>query len=1119
MARLKIYTLGTYRVELDGCEVRGFESDKVRLLLLYLAVEAGHPHRREKLATLFWPERSERDALTNLRRALANLRKTIGDHQARPPFLLITRQTLQLNPQASVWLDAARLTAVAHTPEADPQTLEATAALCGGDFVAGLNSRGCLALDEWLLLQREQMARHLVNVLKSLIQFYSQRGQYDLAIPHARRRVELEPWQEQGHRELMRLLAYTGQRSLALAQYQTCCRLLEESLGVEPAKATMALYEHIRQGGARQTPESVPHHNLPAALTPLIGREPEMTAVQAWLQSPDCRLLTLSGPGGIGKTRLALEAAAAQIGHFADGVFFVSLASLANPAEVVTAVAETLSIPPTAGKNPLRPLLDYLQNKHLLLLLDNFEHLLDAADQVAQMLHAAPRLHVLVTSRAGLNLPGEQIMPLSGLSYPAAGADSPEQHSAIRLFCQHARQTDAHFAETAENLAAAVQICRHVEGLPLAILLAASWVRVLTPPEIASHLDHSLDLLAAVEWRDVPDRHRSMTAVLQHSWQLLTPAERKLLGSLSVFRGGFSFDATAAVAGATLPGLRRLVNHSLLNRSATGRYYLHALLRQFARERLAEDGDLQRQVHAHHGTYFCRKMGDWDRRMKGPEQQAALAQFIAERENVPAAWQWAVAEGKVVELGTAVDGLCRFYEWRVRYQRGLAACRSALAMLQSRPAQDTPAQRLMIRLMFWQSVFCWRLGDKVTAQTLLSQCERIVEQLTNAGEMVADEFGRIRYVQGRLVDSGDRYTARTFYRQSLDCFRQTGNGYEMARLQSSLGAVAWNLGDYDQAAAYYTQALERRRSLQDWRGVARTQLSLGITWMHQGRLEEAEALMREGSQLRREMGDRLGIADGLRFWALSQMALGEFTQASELLLDSVTIYEELGLKYGLEMGMLAAALAHGGRFEEANAWRQRGLAYARETGYPRALGYGLLMKGELALRDGRLPAAESALAESQQIYHSLNQRDELSQVLAARALLALRQDRPEEAGRCIRQAWGIVEECRAFLALLHLLPAMGLWFHGQGRFEAAGCLFSLAGRYPLITRSAWFKDILGDQAAYLAGAHPDPAANGAATFAAISEVWEAVAALVPGTGQNKLSSGFFCGWLSNLCMK
>jgi DNA-binding SARP family transcriptional activator len=1094
MARLKIYTLGTYRVELDGCEVHGFESDKVRLLLLYLAVEIGHPHRREKLATLFWPERSERDALTNLRRALANLRKTIGDHQAQPPFLAITRQTLQLHPQASVWLDAAQLTAVAHTPEADRQTLETAVALWHGDFVAGLNSRGCLALDEWLLLQREQMARYLVNVLKSLIQFYSQRGQYDLGIPHARQRVELEPWQEQGHRELMRLLAYTGQRSLALTQYQTCHQLLEESLGVEPAKATVTLYEHIRQGGVRQTPESVPHHNLPASLMPLIGREQEMTAVQACLQAPDCRLLTLSGPGGIGKTRLALEAAAAQIGDFADGVFFVPLAALANPADVVTAVAETLSIPPTAGKDPLRPLLDYVQNKHLLLLLDNFEHLLDAADQVAQMLHAAPRLHILVTSRACLNLPGEQIMPLTGLSYPAAGDDSPEQHSAIRLFCRHARQTDDHFAETAENLAVAVQICRHVEGLPLAILLAASWVRVLTPPEIASHLDHSLDLLA-VDWHDVPDRHRSIAAVLQHSWQLLTPAERELLSGLSVFRGGFSFDAAVAVAGATLPGLRRLINHSLLNRSATGRYYLHALLHQFAQERLAEDGDLHRQVYAHHCTYFCRKMGDWDRRMKGPEQQAALAQFIGERENVSAAWQWAVGEGKVVELGTAVDGLCRFYEWRVRYRPGLDACRSALAMLQSRPAQDASAHRLMIRLMVWQSVFCWRLGDKVTVQTLLSQCEAIIELLTRAGESAAEEVGRMRYVQGRLVDSGDRYTARTFYRQSLDCFRQTGNGYEMARLQSSLGAVAWNLGDYDRAAAYYTQALERRRSLQDWRGVARTQLSLGITWMHQGRFEEAEALMREGSQLRREMGDRLGIADGLRFWALSQMALGEFAQASDLLLNSVTIYEELGLKYGLEMGMLAAALGHEGRFEEANAWCQRGLAYARETGYPRALGYGLLKKGELALRDGRFPEAESALAESQQIYRSLNQRDELSQVLAACACLALRLDQPEEAGRYIRDAWEIVQECRAFLALLHLLPAMGLLFHSQGRFEEAIRLFSLAARYPLITHSCWFKDVLGEQVSYLQDAHPEPAANDTAAFSPASEVWKSITAL------------------------
>lgn len=1094
MARLNIYSLGTFRVELDGREVRGFESDKVRLLFLYLAIESKNSHRREKLATLFWPDRPEKDSLTNLRRALANLRKTIGDRQAQPPFLSITRQTLQLHPQASVWLDAAELTAASNHKQADPQTLEAAAALFGGDLVEGLNTRGCLLLDEWLLLQREHLARCLVSTLKNLVQFYSRRGQYDLAIPHARRRVELEPWQEQGHRELMRLLAHTGQRNAAMAQYQTCCQILEESLGVEPSEETSALYEYIRKGVEGQTPESMPHHNLPATLRSLVGREAELAEVHKCLQTADCRLLTVSGPGGIGKTRLALEAVSSQIEHFADGVFFISLASLENPEDVVTAVAEDLSVPPAASNNPLLSLLDYLQNKHLLLLLDNFEHLLAAADEVAQMLHAAPRLHILVTSRASLNLPGEQILALSGLSYPAVEADLTKNHSAIRLFCQHARQTDVHFEETAENLKAAAEICRQVEGLPLAILLAASWVRLLTPSEIAENLRQGLDLLE-VEWRDVPDRHRSIWAVLQHSWQLLKPEERKVLSSLSVFRGGFSLDAAVEIAHATLPSLRRLINHSLLNRSVTGRYYLHALLRQFAGERLAEDRDLYWQVHTDHCAYFCRKVGDWDKGMKGPEQQAALVQFIGDRENALQAWQWAVVESKINELKTAVDGLCRFYEWRVRYQQGLEACRAALQMIQNLPDQGVNARRLSVSLMIWQSTFCWRSGDKKTARTMLSQCEPILDQLAFTGESIDIELGMLRYMQGRLVDSRDRFAAQVFYRQSLESFHRSGRAYEMAKMESCLGAVAWNLGDYDRAAAFYTRALDRRRSLHDWRGVARSQLSLGITWMHQGRFKEAEALVREGSQLRQKLGDQLGVADSLRFWALTLMALGEFARAGELLLNSVTIYEELGLKYGLEMGMLAAALAHEGKFKEAKAWCRRGLAYARETGYPRALGYGLLKEGELALKDGRLPEADSALEESQHIYRSLNQRDELSQVLAARAFLALHLDRPEQAEICIRDAWNIAEECRAFLALLYLLPAMGLLFHCQGRLEDAGRLFSLAGQYPLITRSHWFKDVLGEQAAYLEDAHTGTLASRTTAFIPISEIWESVAAL------------------------
>ncbi|HBY08651.1 MAG TPA: SARP family transcriptional regulator, partial [Chloroflexi bacterium] len=371
MGQIEIHTLGGFQVSRNGEILKGFDSDKIRILLAFFAVEAPQPYRRETLAALLWPDANGTESRANLRWALSNLRKIIGDRGALCPFLLTTRQTIQRNPAANFYSDVAEFLAQSQHSLPNPAQLEQATQLYRGEFLAGLNPKDSLPLDEWLLLKRESLARTLVETLKTLSQHYQQNGEYHKALPHARRFVELEPWQEQGHRQLMRLLEATGQRHAALAQYQQCRNILAQTLGIEPETATTELYRRIQNGSPAPASHQPPP--LPNPLTPLIGREREFEQICGYLTQSNCRLLTLTGPGGIGKTRLALEIAHHLQAEFRQGVVFVPLSAVQSPAGLLPALADALNFTSRGQGNPRSQLLEFLRDQEILLVLDNFE--------------------------------------------------------------------------------------------------------------------------------------------------------------------------------------------------------------------------------------------------------------------------------------------------------------------------------------------------------------------------------------------------------------------------------------------------------------------------------------------------------------------------------------------------------------------------------------------------------------------------------------------------------------------------------------------------------------------------------------------------------------------------
>jgi DNA-binding SARP family transcriptional activator len=540
--------MGTPRIEKDGDDVT-LPTRKGLALLAYLAMTQV-AHSRQTLAALLWPESDTNLALGSLRQTLWQLRKNL-----KGEWLIADEEKVLLNSSVALWADATRLmeTVAACSTHGHEQEeicsecvplLEEAVALYQGDFLAGYSLQDSAPFDEWHFFQAEEMRRKVAWALQKLVAFHSSVQAYLPAIDYARRWLALDSLYEPAHRALMRLYAESGQQAAAVRQYRLCVDTLHSELGVEPEPETQALYQAIRDGelsGTHGVAAFVPQpqtaqHNLPIQLTPFVGREKELAQLAQLLAGPTCRLLTIVGLGGMGKTHLAIQAAFAQVANFADGVWFVPLASVNDPALLPSHIADLLKMPNMGGGDTESHLLRNLKEKSLLLVLDNFEHLLNAVGLIAHILAEAPGVKLLVTSRERLRLAEEFLLPLRGLSVPAPeeGGQAQVQFDSVELFAQQARQLHPSFAVDSSNAADITQICRLVDGMPLGIKMAAVWLRVLSLPEIVAEIQQSLGFLTT-DLRNVPEQHRSMQTVFDSSWRLLGQEEQQLLVRLALF--------------------------------------------------------------------------------------------------------------------------------------------------------------------------------------------------------------------------------------------------------------------------------------------------------------------------------------------------------------------------------------------------------------------------------------------------------------------------------------------------------------------------------------------------------------------------------------------------------
>lgn len=916
MAHLQLSFLGTMQVALDGQPVTGFESGKVRALLAYLAMGRERPHNRDTLTGLLWPDQPEQMARTNLRQALSNLRRTIRDQGAEPPFLLISRESVQFNPEGDSSADVTTFAALldactTHThrrPElCTPCSERLTEAvnLYRGPFLDGLFLYDSVAFEEWMLLQREMLQRRVLQALHQLAAYHERRGAYDDAYSYAWRQIEIDPWREEAYLQAMRVLVLRGERTAALAQYEACRRALEEGLGVEPAEEITALYERIRSSDddAQLTRQqlalpSARRHNLPPQPTAFIGRERELVELAQLVERPECRLISLVGQGGSGKTRLALQAAAEQIEAFSDGVCLVPLAPLQSSDYLASTIGAALDFSFSGQEDERTQLLNVLRDKEMLLVLDNFEHLLDGTDLVAAILQSAPGVTILTTSREKLNLQGEWSLTVEGLPYPKAGTpDVLETYAAVQLFLQSARRAGSNFAlrdEDQHTVDGVVRICGLVGGLPLAIELAAAWAPVLSSGEIADEIARNLDFLDT-HLRDVPERHRSMRVVFDHSWKLLLAEERELFTRLSVFRGGFDREAAEQGANASLPLLSSLASKSFLHRNPLGRYEIHELLRQYGAGKLSDILGASDQAQDRHCRYYAEFVQGREEKLHGAGNPTAIEEIAAEIDNIREAWRWAIERGKADEIGLLIDGMWFYYEKQGLFQEEDEAFRQAAVAL-SPPAgtEHTLSKEQAIvlgRVLARQgSVSGARMGRIEESRELL---ERSIALLSQFGAKKEAAFSL--NILGDVARLQCEYSqAREFLQQSLALFQEAGDRWGMAYSLSDLGNVAYLLGEYNEARRLHEESLSVSRQSGDKRAMIFCLNDMASVCIALGDHNTARELCQELLSISQEIDHAWGSAMALYQLGSIDIIVGDYAQAQSLLQGSLASFRKMG---------------------------------------------------------------------------------------------------------------------------------------------------------------------------------------------------------------------------------
>jgi predicted ATPase/DNA-binding SARP family transcriptional activator/DNA-binding CsgD family transcriptional regulator len=961
-----VWLLGGFRVSVGP---RTIEQEQWRLrkaaaLVKLLALTPSHRLHREQAMDALWPDSSRKAASNNLRQTLHAARRAL-DPSLGSEYLVSEDEQLLLCPQGELWVDVDAFEEAAATARRarDPAAYRAALELYSGELLPGDR------YEDWAESRRQQLRNTWLSLHLELARVYEEWGEYEKGIELLQRALLEEPTNEQMHAGLMRLYAFSERRGEALAQYQRLLEALSKQLDAQVSPTTERLREEIAAGtflpahptfAPTEEPSDTGKHNLPASRTSFVGREHEMIKIKRDLAMT--RLLTLTGAGGSGKTRLALEVARELIGAYPDGVWLAELASLSQGEFVSQSLAEAVGVPGHPGRPLTDTLVDALRTKKMLLILDNCEHLVDAVgDLVALFLDSCQHLRILATSREALGAVGEVMWPVSLLSVPDLGSPPTvaqlESYGSVRLFVDRARQRNPAFALRTENAQAVAQICARLEGLPLAIELAAARIKMLPPKALLGRLKDRLKLLTGGS-REFSERQRTLRSTIEWSYELLDEDEKALFGRLSVFSGGRTLEAIEAIcdAGGDLPvdafeGISSLVDKSLLRQEegpdGEPRFMMLETVHEFAREKLGQSSEAEAIKRAH-AEYFLALAEEAPPELKGPNQLEWLARLEAEHDNMRAALTWGL-ERKEVEVALRLgSALLLFWSMRGYHSEGRRWLEAALAM----DGRVSPEVRAMA------------LGGAGSLAFVQGDLDRVQEACEEGLELLANEEAREAKLL-LLAFLGWVAWAREDYRQatqlleeSLALSREMRDIWWIATSLLGLATVSYNRGDSERATELCEESMDLFRAQGDKRRLAFCSGNLAMVVYSQGDLGRAAQLTEESVSLLRELGDRGGVA--LNLYNLGWMALleNDLGRAADHYRESLTLAWDTGLNRIVQSALEGLACVAGAQGEADRAARLWGAAQTlHETkGIPRDPDF-------LAEADARISAVRSGMGE------------------------------------------------------------------------------------------------------------------------------------------------------------
>ncbi|MFV1949490.1 MAG: tetratricopeptide repeat protein [Anaerolineales bacterium] len=912
---LEIKALGNLVITKDGKPPPSLRSLRAQVILTYLALESGS-HHRNYLASMFWPESSEEKALTSLRVVLTELRKGVGE------YLSISRTDVSINPESKVILDVFELDELIKLGKID-RALN----LYRGDLLTGIYIPGSVEFENWRRWESERIRIQIAESLEDRIKNRISLNRYQETAELSLRLLKIDPTNETANQSYSIALAMSGHRSAAVKHIQSFRKILREELGIEPSHEITDIQERISEGDLDSLEFNLkPKGNFPSQQTKFIGRVDELARLTKLITNPDCHLISIIGPGGIGKTCLAIQSIEANIQHFPDGVYFVPLEPVASSEGIFHAIAKAMDFKfdtIISLIDPQTQLLDVIGDSKIMLLLDSFEHLTKLGNQISILLNSAPNLRILVTSRHKLNVPSEWVLILEGMTTGESNTnhinDLPE---ALELFLHRVEQNNPGLVIRNDDMIPATMICELVEGLPLGIELAAGWTSVLSISEIASEISKTYEFLDGQP--ETNDKHQQIKAIFTSSWNLLDQSQQKTMAGLSVFQSGFSRHAAKQIIDATLTDLSTLQDKSMIRKNPQGKFEIHSVIHEFCREILLGSPQEWQSIRLKHFQYYAEYLYSRIPVMYTLNENCTCLEIKNELPNIQAAAEFAALTIEEFLDQEIIKNLYSYYIIHGWHEGGVAFQRLAELVIENQSKDPEIYGLLIAKIQAQRGFFYSNLGLIEESEEICQKSLSVLEEAKELRELAIciqnlginaifrGEYDQAFRLLNKAINISKLTSCSSFpsfylwvgyvhfllgnYQQgmesffiSLDLFEQDNNDRGTAFSLSKMGLAQDGLGNYQKANSYHEKSLRifRESDNQAGQGYALSRMSLGALLLkdYQSALKFGEEALVEF----RKIGHRWGKCASLSRIAYAKLGLCELTEARQLFLEALSI--------------------------------------------------------------------------------------------------------------------------------------------------------------------------------------------------------------------------------------